>query len=314
MSKFLGRGIDVSSHQKTIDWAKVKASGKVDFVLIRIGYRGSKNGVLTEDSQFQNNIKGAVKNNIKIGGYFFSTAKNKAEAIEEANFCIERMKQYNVAFPIVYDLEGYEKPTYRSFGISKQTRTDNCKAFNERMAEYGYTTLIYGSRTNIKNKFYLDQLADQKLWVAAYRNADKAKEWPTTDKPVVSGYSDKIALWQFSSTGKIDGISTVVDLNVMYIDIETKKDNSVKPVVTENTVTVTLPILKYGSKGSEVSTLQVLLNAKGYKGKDGKTLVVDGKFGPNVRYAVYQYQVDHVEECGTADYIVGLNFWNSILK
>ena len=94
-------GIDVSHHQGTIDWSKVKQDG-IDFAIIRAGYRGwgisddGTNGKLVKDSKFDYNATNAIKNNIPIGAYFFSQAVNEKEAIEEANFMISIIKNYKI--------------------------------------------------------------------------------------------------------------------------------------------------------------------------------------------------------------------------
>ena len=91
-SKILS-GIDVSKHQGTIDWTKVKQSDKADFAMIRAAYRGYTEGTIYEDSQFINNVKGAYNNGIKVGLYFYSSAINEKEAIEEADFVLNLIER-----------------------------------------------------------------------------------------------------------------------------------------------------------------------------------------------------------------------------
>ena len=76
-------GIDVSSHQKDIDWDKVKEAG-IEFVYIRCGYRGYQTGLLNTDEMFYDHYNGAKEAGLKVGVYFFSHAINIDEAIEEA--------------------------------------------------------------------------------------------------------------------------------------------------------------------------------------------------------------------------------------
>jgi hypothetical protein len=89
---------------------------------------------------------------------------------------------------------------------------------------------------------------------------------------------------------------------------ETKTETTNKGA---STVNIELTVLKNGSKGEEVETLQRILNALGYKGKNGKTLTVDGIFGANCDYAVKNFQT---KESLSADGIVGKNTWNKLLK
>ena len=98
------RGIDVSEHQLDIDWNKVAQSG-VDYAYIRVGRRGYTEGGLFEDPYFAANMAGAQAAGLKVGVYMFSQAVTVQEAIEEANFVIERIAKYNVELPVVFDWE-----------------------------------------------------------------------------------------------------------------------------------------------------------------------------------------------------------------
>ncbi len=314
MSNILYRGIDVSTHQGEIDWAKVKATGLVDFAMIRVGFRGyGTSGKLKEDKWFKHNIEGSKDNSIMIGAYFFSTAINEAEAIEEAKFCIERLKDYDVKFPVVYDLEGYNNKSYRSYGISKEVRTANCQAFINTIAEAGYSTMLYGSKSHIRSKFNLDVLDDYYIWVAAYPSDSTLKlldfETYRTD---IGEYTDRIAMWQYSNHGKIDGINAKVDMNVVYVDL--LKDTTIpEEVKLVKTVKVELPVLRKDSKGNSVEVVQLVLKNKGYLGADGKELEIDGNFGNNTKYAVTEFQEDNEAECGKADGIIGAKTWPAMI-
>ena len=92
-------GIDVSEFQGNIDWKAVADSG-IDFAMIRVGYRGMKNGEIKEDACAKYNLQEASKNGLKIGAYFFSTAVTEEEAKEDEN---------------VIDLEAKPEITYDDF-------------------------------------------------------------------------------------------------------------------------------------------------------------------------------------------------------
>jgi GH25 family lysozyme M1 (1,4-beta-N-acetylmuramidase) len=301
----LKQGIDVSTHQGKIDWAKVKASGMVDFVFIRIGFRGYSNGIIKEDKWFKANIEGAIANGIEmIGGYFFTTALNAEEAKEEALWCAEKLAPYkeHVNLGVVFDLEGYGNPAYRSYGISKEQRTANYKAFSETLKKEGYSGLIYGSKAYVKSKFDIDDIKDY-IWLAVYPKAPDKNNPPSIGK-----YDSRVAIWQYSSSGRVAGINAKVDLDYMYIN----PTSSQVTTVTEKVATVGLFYVRKGSTGAHVKTLQILLNAHGYRGKDGKPLTVDGNVGTNTIYAFTEYQKDH-PECGKADGVCGVLGWKSLL-
>lgn len=97
-------GVDVSFYQGNINWAAAKEDG-IDFAFIRVGYRGSKDGVLYEDAYFKNNIVGAINANMQVGVYITSQAVSEAEAAEEARYVMERIKNYKVTLPVVIDYE-----------------------------------------------------------------------------------------------------------------------------------------------------------------------------------------------------------------
>lgn len=209
-------GIDVSSHQSTIDWKKVKAAG-VSYAIIRIGYRGYTYGTIKMDDQFENNIKGALENGIDVGIYFFSTSISKAEAREEANWVLEHIKGYNVTYPIVFDYEGYENPDYRSYKQSKKNRTDYAIAFLDVIRENGYIPMMYGSQYYYNNEWETDRLAEKySLWCAKYPTNSGGVQINTPDLTRQPNIPWAYAIWQYSSIGKVSGISTVVDMNYQY--------------------------------------------------------------------------------------------------
>lgn len=217
--KVLKRGIDLSHHQGIVDWTAVKASGQVDFAIIRAGYRGYGTGKTMEDPQFRRNIEGALANGIPVGAYFFSTAITKAESKEEADYVLKQIEGYDVTYPIVFDYEGYENPAYRSYGkTTKASRTAMCKAFIDVIEAHGHTTMIYGSKGLIRSKFDLSALP-YPIWCAryagGYTQVIDSEEW----FPNIGEYTQRIAMWQYTSIGRVPGIQGNVDLDAMYQDV-----------------------------------------------------------------------------------------------
>ena len=192
-------GIDVSKWNGTIDWAAVKNSG-ISYVIIRCGYRGSSEGTLIEDPKFKANIEGAAKAGLKVGVYFFTQAIDDVEAVEEASMVLELVKNYKISYPIFLDVE---PSGGRADKIDKATRTAVCKTFCETIKKAGYTAGIYANKTWLNEKIDASALGSHKIWLAQYAAT------PT--------YSGKYDLWQYSSTGRVSGISGDVDLNVSYL-------------------------------------------------------------------------------------------------
>ena len=220
-------GIDVSKWQGDIDWQKV-AKEDVHFVMIRVGNRGLSKGTISKDAYFEKNIQGALAVGLKVGIYFFSSSINEQEAIEEANFVIENIKGYNITMPVVFDFEGFGDKKNRNYGMTKEQITNNCIAFQNVIKAHGYTCMLYGSQAYMPKKFDLERLTEP-LWVARYPSSTK----PNSDEkyfPKVSGYQDRIAVWQYASCGTVAGINARCDMNYMYIDVSTdgKEDDPMK--------------------------------------------------------------------------------------
>ena len=197
-------GIDVSVYQGTIDWTKVSKSG-VDFAMIRAGYRGyGDKGVLVEDSMFSKNVLGAKTNKIDIGIYFYTQAINVEEAKEEAKFVVNLIKKYgiDVKYPIAIDTELSPVGTGRADSISKEKRTEIVKAFCETIKQLGYKPMVYASKYWLYDNLNVQQISQYDTWLAHY-----------TDK---TDYKYSYTMWQYTSTGKVDGITGNVDKSYCY--------------------------------------------------------------------------------------------------
>lgn len=197
------KGIDVSRYQEEIDWKKVAGDG-VEYAFIRLGIRGATEGKLAVDVAYEENMKGALENDIDVGVYFFTQALNTEEAVEEAEFVLENLGDYNISYPIVLDVEEVTTKNPRTKELTKEARTDACIAFCERIKEAGYTPMIYGNLKTFLLMLDMERLEEYEKWFAYYRT------------PLYFPY--EFSIWQYTSTGKIDGISTDVDLNVSMKD------------------------------------------------------------------------------------------------
>lgn len=197
------RGIDVSSFQGDIDWDEVKADG-VDFAMIRVGYRGYGSGAIMEDEYFHANIKGAIAAGIKVGVYFFSQAITEEEAIEEAEFVLKHIKDYDITYPVAYDMELIPHDTARTDTLTGRQITDHTIAFCETIKDAGYKTCVYANRRFLVLKLDLSRLAAYDTWYAAYVS------YPD--------YPYDFKMWQFTDTGSVDGIEGNVDINISFVD------------------------------------------------------------------------------------------------
>ncbi len=194
-------GIDVSKHNGAIDWNAVKNSG-ISFVIIRCGYRGSATGALIEDPIFRSNIQGAKAAGLKVGIYVYSQAVNEVEAVEEASMAVSLAGGYGLNYPIFIDVEASGG---RGDSIGRDTRTAVCKAFCNTVQNSGYTAGIYSNKNWLSEKINTGSLTSYKIWLAQYAGAPT---YTTT----------KYDMWQYSSKGKVSGISGNVDMNISYLN------------------------------------------------------------------------------------------------
>ena len=206
--------IDVSYHQGTINWTKVKNAG-IDYVILRAGYRASASGTLNKDKMFETYIKDAQKAGLKVGAYIYSQAISVEEAEAEADFILNRIKNYTIDLPVVFDYEYYGAQEGRLYNahLSKSEKTKCAEAFCKKVSAAGYQAMVYANASFCESE--LDTAALHKkyqIWMARY-NSYSYKE--SRDKGV--RYGGQIDFWQCSESAKVDGIdSTSVDFNWWY--------------------------------------------------------------------------------------------------
>ena len=193
-------GIDVSFYQGVIDWEAV-AADDIEFAMIRCGYRGSETGEMVVDEQFENNIQGALDAGLDVGVYFFSQSTGAIEAAEEANFVLNLIDGYNITMPVAFDWEPLEGS--RAEDIDRSELTASAVVFCEMVKDAGYTPCVYLYRYTGYYEYMMERLADYELWVGALGT------WPDF-------YYEHL-LWQFSMTGRVNGIDADVDLDMQFI-------------------------------------------------------------------------------------------------
>lgn len=199
--RIVKKGIDVSKWNGNINWGKVKAAG-IDFAIIRAGH-----GQSTIDAYFRKNADACKRLGIPFGVYWFSYALNAEMARNEARACLAAIKGYNLEYPVFFDYE-YDSVTYsvkKGVTPTKSSVSIITDTFCLEIERSGYRTGIY---TNLDfHKRYLDAAlwSNNDMWAARY-----------TTTPV--DIADKAELWQYSSSGKVNGISGAVDLDYASVD------------------------------------------------------------------------------------------------
>ena len=194
------QGIDVASHQGEIDWKAVYAAG-IDFAILQIGYRGYTLGGLNQDPRFEENYAGAREAGVQMGIYFYAQAVSEAEAAEEAKFVLELLDGRKVDLPVFYDWEQVAEG--RTNGHETEEVGNYSRIFCEAITEGGYTAGVYFNQSYAYNIMQLETLTDYSFWLAEYNR------WQS--------FPYDMAFWQYSGQGRVDGIKTTVDRNIMYL-------------------------------------------------------------------------------------------------
>ena len=192
-------GVDVSEHQGEIDWQAVAEAG-IDFAVIRIGGRLMQSGTIFEDKHFRANLEGAKAAGLKVGVYFFSQALNAQEGLQEAEFVLGLLDGVELDYPVVCDWEYLGGNTARTYGAEPAEITAGIDAFCAQVEEAGYRGMLYFNAYCGYIKMDLRELTDYDFWYAQYSD--------------VPSYRYHFQMWQYSSSGQVDGIDSDVDLNL----------------------------------------------------------------------------------------------------
>ncbi|WP_291802842.1 RICIN domain-containing protein, partial [Bifidobacterium sp.] len=194
--------IDVSGWQGDIDWAKAKADG-VEGVIIRLGYGEGNNA----DKKAQRNISECKRLGIPFGIYWYSYADTPALAKEEGADVVAKLKQFGVnpsdlAYPVYYDLEkwtweGHKPPT------DPNVYNNIVNNWYSALQSGGYRNLgVYSYTSYLQGPLKHADIYAKTTWVAQYGARMGFDSFPTDSRG-----------WQYTSSGKVDGISGNVDMN-----------------------------------------------------------------------------------------------------
>ena len=199
--------IDISQFNNVTNWAKVKAVGIP--VIIRIGYRGSKTGIITYDPRYKEYRKACESNGIEHGFYFFPCSITDSEAHEEALFIKNEVIKSGIKMPVFLDSEVVQKDkSGRSDKQSKEKRTRMLRIICEDLLKWGIPCGIYASRSWFYNNIDMSQIpsdAVKNTWVAEYG-------------VTMTKYTGYFVMWQYSSKESVNGISGNVDMSNQYYD------------------------------------------------------------------------------------------------
>ena len=212
--------IDVSVFQGNINWTAVRNAG-IEAAVIRVGGRYYGSGGIYTDSNYATNLQGAKNAGLKVGAYFFSAAINENEARQEANYAADLVDSTGVKLdlPLYIDFEGDGNGGNNGgrveANVNQSMGTNILREFCNTVKSRGYTPGIYAGYYFLGSYSYRDTVVSWKynMWLAWYTNNALYNVPYTVD------------VWQYTGSGYVNGISTKVDKNILFIDKPEKCTN-----------------------------------------------------------------------------------------
>lgn len=196
----VAKGIDVSYAQGKIDWDAVKASGMVDFVIIRAGY-GKDAG--QTDEWFERNYSECRRLGVPAGLYWYSYATNAEEAQQEAALCLKTIAGKKFDYPLYIDIEEPEQ-------LNEVALNAVANAFCDTVSAAGYTAGLYCSTSYINE--HLDKDFPYELWIAQYNRENTCKFPYGIWQYGIAGHPD----FDTFGTGSVPGVIGQCDLDCCY--------------------------------------------------------------------------------------------------
>ena len=190
------KGIDVSEFQGSIDWAKVKNDG-VEFAILKLGniYDIDAN---YKDSKFDTNYKNARANGIKVGAYIYNYCNTLDNLKKGLDWAFEKLANKELDLPFYLDMEDKTIAVETVDSLTKQ-----CNEFAKLVKEKGYRAGVYANVNWLKNELNPSKFdKNLSVWVAQYYKECQ--------------YEGKYDIWQYTSSGKVSGVSGNCDMNYLY--------------------------------------------------------------------------------------------------
>ena len=199
-------GLDLSEFNHQVDFTALRAQG-FDFVIIRLGGRGwGGSGKLYGDRETQASLRLAREAGMKVGAYFYSTAVNTAEAVEEAAAALRTLDGFPLDLPVYIDMEySGNYPNGRADTLSPGRRADVIEAFCTCIRRAGYEAGLYASEGYVRFDLDAEAVTWLPLWMASYTVENRLPQY-------VKSYS----VWQQTDTTYAGGADSPFDLNIIH--------------------------------------------------------------------------------------------------
>ena len=309
------KGIDVSEFQGKIDWKKVKNDG-IEFAILRCGYGMDFSN--QDDVEYERNANECERLGIPYGVYLMSYANTVEKARSEAKHVLRLIEGRKISLGVWYDIED----NGTSGAINKETLTNIINTFCNTIKNAGHRVGVYANLNWLENKIEKTIKDNYDIWVAQYYSKCE--------------YEGKYIMWQHTSSGKVNGISTNVDMNILYEDLPVINNNDNNNSKTNNseivkslqralnkdyncgldvdgiigpltTKAVNNNMVRNFTVGEFAKWVQERLIAKGYSLNE---FGVDGRYGNESEKKVKEFQAN----CGIdVDGIVGINTVNRLI-
>ena len=309
------KGIDVSEFQGKVDWEKVKNDG-IEFAILRCGYGMDFSN--QDDVEYERNANECERLGIPYGVYLMSYANTVEKARSEAKHVLRLIEGRKISLGVWYDIED----NGTSGAINKETLTNIINTFCNTIKNAGHRVGVYASLNWLENKIERIIRDNYDIWVAQYYSKCE--------------YEGKYIMWQHTSSGKVNGISTNVDMNILYEDLPVINNNDNNNSKTNNseivkslqkalnkdyncgldvdgiigpltTKAVNNNMVRNFTVGEFAKWVQERLIAKGYSLNE---FGVDGRYGDESEKKVKEFQAN----CGIdVDGIVGINTVNRLI-
>lgn len=309
------KGIDVSEFQGKIDWEKVKNDG-IEFAILRCGYGMDFSN--QDDVEYERNANECERLGIPYGVYLMSYANTVEKARSEAKHVLRLIEGRKISLGVWHDIED----NGTSGAINKETLTNIINTFCNTIKNAGHRVGVYANLNWLENKIEKTIKDNYDIWVAQYYSKCE--------------YEGKYIMWQHTSSGKVNGISTNVDMNILYEDLPVINNNDNNNSKTNNseivkslqralnkdyncglnidgiigpltTKAVNNNMVRNFTVGEFAKWVQERLIAKGYSLNE---FGVDGRYGNESEKKVKEFQAN----CGIdVDGIVGINTVNRLI-
>ena len=186
-----------------VNFVSLRKAG-VDFVMIRVGYRGYESGVISQDAMFETYLQAATDAGLKVGAYFESQAISEEEAQQEADYTINLLYEKNLTYPVVYRSGLIPNAVSRVEYLTKSQSSQIANAFCDKITQAGYRAAVYGDKYWLLRRMDLTLLGAYDIWLS--------QEGEVPDYPYA------FSMWQYENDASISGVDTEIPLCISFVD------------------------------------------------------------------------------------------------